>query len=46
MLVLYRVLGSIAAKPYHAHLFRRSLATGAGLLGELTSRGFVSQLTK
>lgn len=46
MLVLHRVLRSVTPKLCHAHLFQRDLATGAGLMGELTSRGFISQVTK
>ena len=46
MLVLHRVLRSVALKPCYAHLSQRGIATGAGLMGELTSRGFISQVTK
>ncbi|KAI0001340.1 hypothetical protein BJV74DRAFT_897972 [Russula compacta] len=39
---------SCTPKPYYAHLHlsRRTLTTRVGLLGELTSRGFISQVTK
>jgi hypothetical protein len=43
MLVLHRVFRCVTPKRSYA---RRGLATGAGLLGELTSRGFISQVTK
>jgi hypothetical protein len=46
MFLLRRVLCGGPPKPYHAHPPRRSLATQTGLLGELTSRGFISQVTK
>jgi hypothetical protein len=46
MLVLHRVLRSVTPKLCHAHLFQRDLATGTGLMGELASRGFISQVTK
>lgn len=46
MLVLHRVLRRVTPKPHYAYLFQRGLATGAGLMGELTSRGFISQVTK
>lgn len=46
MLALHRVLRRVTPKPCYAHLLQRDLATGAGLIGELTSRGFISQVTK
>ncbi len=48
MLVLHRVrvLRRVTPKTCYANIFQRGLATGAGLLGELTSRGFIFQVTK
>lgn len=46
MLVLHRVLRNVTPKLCYAHFFQRDLATGTGLMGELASRGFISQVTK
>ena len=46
MLLLRRVLCSGALKPCHTLLLRCGLTTQTGLLVELTSRGFISQVTK
>jgi hypothetical protein len=43
MLVLHRVFRCVTPKRSYA---QRGLATGTGLLGELASRGFISQVTK
>lgn len=46
MLALHRVLRSVTPKTYYAHIFQRDVSTGAGLMGELTARGLISQVTK
>jgi hypothetical protein len=43
MLVLHRAFRCVTPKRSYA---QRGLATGTGLLGELASRGFISQVTK